>query len=95
MTRSTGPFEPDTAIHPGETLKEIAQYSGCKRIAVDSGIDANALILICDGVKPITPEIAVGLAKAGFGIASFWLCLQKQYDETVERLAKQEPPADD
>ena len=89
MSKSTKEFEfePDYAVHPGETLAELSKMLGCRELAVRGGISYETLERICAGVDPITPEIARALGTTGMAPEQFWLNLQDQYDRTVARLA--------
>lgn len=65
----TNPFEPDmkTAIHPGEYLRDELKERGW--------------LDVLDGNAPITPKIAVALARAFGQRAETWMILQLAYDK--------------
>jgi len=90
------PFEPDYAVHPGETLKEHLAYKtapyAADRICANEGNAferISALVAILDGKAPITPEIAKRI-EAAFGgpPAEFWLRLQAAYDAARARIER-------
>lgn len=85
-------FQPDYAIPPGETLREImdAQSMTIESLALRIGMDARSLHRIFSGLQPIVPETSVRLEMV-FGIpASFWNNLQAQYAETLARLSERD-----
>jgi len=81
-------FEPDYAIPPGETLKEImksANMSSQKELAFRTGLTIQSLNRIFKGNKPISYEAAKKLELATGVPARMWNNLEAQYRE---RLAK-------
>lgn len=80
-------FKPDYAIHPSETILEIlneknltpSEFSELTNVPVDK------LVNILVEKSSIDKEMAIELEKLG-PPQSFWLNLQKNYDETIERL---------
>ena len=89
MTYNPSDYQPGIAIHPGETVKESLEYLGytSRDFAAQTGINQKDLDGIIEGKAPITPEIAAKLGKAiGTTGETFWLNLQKNYEETLERL---------
>ena len=76
------------AVHPGEVLLEeflgpmgVSQY----RLAKDISVPARRINEIVHGVRGITADTALRLARY-FGTSErFWLNLQAQYDLDVER----------
>lgn len=74
-------------IHPGEILLEeflkpmnISQY----RLAKDIGVDPRRINAIVLGVRSITAETALLLAKYFGTSAEFWMGIQSQYDLEIE-----------
>lgn len=85
-------FQPDYAIPPGETLREImdAQSMTIESLAKRIGMDVRSLHRIFSGSQPIVPETSARLEMV-FGIpASFWNNLQAQYAETLARLSERD-----
>lgn len=77
------PFEPNYRVHPGATLREIAVW----RLAEQIGIFPEALAAIADKIDPMTQEIADALATIDDGPdASFWMNLQRNYDNDGARI---------
>lgn len=75
--------------HPGEILREItipAVATGKAEIARLLGISRQHLYDVLNERKPVTPQMALRLAKMFGGSAGLWLRLQQAYDL---RLAKQ------
>jgi addiction module HigA family antidote len=80
-------------VHPGEILLEeflkpmnVSQ----NRLAIDIGVDARRINEIVLGVRSVTADTALRLARY-FGISpQFWLGLQAEYDLDVasDRLGK-------
>lgn len=75
-------------VHPGEVLAEeflgplgITQY----RLAKDTSVPARRINEIVKGVRAITADTALRLAKY-FGTSElFWLNLQAKYDLEIQR----------
>lgn len=81
------PFQPDYAIPPGETLREVmeAQSMTIESLAKRIGMEPRSLHRIFSGSQPIVPETSVRLEMI-FGIpASFWNNLQAQYAEALAK----------
>jgi addiction module HigA family antidote len=69
--------------HPGVILRtefldemNLSQY----RLAVDTAIPHSRVTAIIKGVRSITPDTALRLARYFGTSAEFWLGLQKEYD---------------
>ncbi len=73
-------------IHPGEVLLEefLKPMSlSQNRLAIDIGVDARRINSIVLGVRSVTAETALRLARY-FGVSpQFWLGLQAEYDLDV------------
>ena len=70
-------------LHPGEVLREDilpALDMTSTELARTLGLTATTLKAIVAEKRPITPEIAIRLAKAFKPSAEFWLRLQAAYD---------------
>ena len=74
--------------HPGKSLQADLDAiglnipDGAKRL----GLSHSTLQRLVDGETPITPAIAIRLEEAGWGVASFFVRLQAEYDLAQERL---------
>lgn len=75
------------AVHPGETLAEEIGFRGilAGELAAQSGLSEQLLNQIVRGEKPITPDVADGLATSLEIPADFWMNLQSKYDATISR----------
>ncbi len=80
-------------VHPGEVLLEefLKPMSlSQNRLAIDIGVDARRINEIVLGVRSVTADTALRLARY-FGVSpQFWLGLQTEYDldVTSDRLGK-------
>jgi HTH-type transcriptional regulator/antitoxin HigA len=81
-------FQPDIAIHPGETLKEFLEKFDMTQteLAKRTGLTLKTVNEIVKGKNPITSETALKLASVFDTSAEFWNNLEKQYQETLARL---------
>jgi HTH-type transcriptional regulator / antitoxin HigA len=83
-------YLPNKAIHPGHIIAEelsregMTQKSLCERM----GITEKHLSQIINGEASITVETSLLLENALGGSASFWINLEKNYQETRARLEK-------
>ena len=84
-------YNPNIAIHPGESLKDELTFLNLSQVelAQRTGLSEKHISQIMNSVDPISPETAIKLERA-IGIpASFWNNLQKDYDLTTARLETQ------
>lgn len=82
---------PDTAVHPGEHIQDFFDDDATipvSDIADVAGLDEHDVRSIINGEVPITPTSAEGLSRALRTTASFWLNLQKNHDQVVQRLTE-------
>jgi plasmid maintenance system antidote protein VapI len=87
-------FEPDYAVPPGETLKEVADSLGMdsKELSRRTGLGIPVIEGILEGRTPIEEETARGL-ELGTGVpARMWRNLEKQYQEQLAILAEKNAP---
>ena len=83
-------YLPNIAIHPGRIIAEelsregMTQKSLCERM----GITEKHLSQIINGEASITVETSLLLENALGGSASFWINLEKNYQETQARIEK-------
>lgn len=81
-------YEPNIAIHPGETLKDILEEMQMSQIelARRTSLTPKTINEIIQGKNSITPDTAIKLS-AVFGMSStFWNNLERNYIETLARL---------
>lgn len=75
-------YNPDIAIHPGETLKDELDFLKLTQVelAQRTGLSEKHISQIINGADPITSETAIKLERAIGVTATFWNNLQKDYD---------------
>ena len=80
-------FEPDYAISPGETLKEVMESLNMsqKELAVRTGLTVQSLNRIFKGDQPISYETANKLELATGVPARMWNNLEAQYREQLAK----------
>ena len=95
-TRKYG-FEPDYAIPPGESLREVIGSLGMsqKELAKRTGLTVQSLNRIFKGTQPITYETANRLELATGVSATMWNNLEAQYREQLARIHERERLQDD
>ncbi len=78
--------------HPGETLDEKLKEMGMsvKEFAVRTSKPVKTIIAIKNGTSSITSEMAVSFENATKIPAHFWLTKQRQYDEYVVRVKREQ-----
>jgi HTH-type transcriptional regulator/antitoxin HigA len=88
MSTTTNLFEPDYAIHPGETLAETLEELGMSQaeLAQRMGRPLQMISEIIQGKKAITAETALQLERATGVPANFWNSSQCNYEATLARL---------
>ncbi|HBO42643.1 MAG TPA: addiction module antidote protein, HigA family [Planctomycetaceae bacterium] len=75
-------------IHPGEILKEefLVPYGlSANRLALAIGVAPNRITGIVNGMRGITGETAILLARAFRTTPEFWINLQAHYDLELAR----------
>jgi len=95
-TRKYG-FEPDYAIPPGESLREVMGSLGMsqKELAKRTSLTVQSLNRIFKGTQPITYETANRLELATGVSATMWNNLEAQYREQLARIHERERLQDD
>lgn len=85
------PYEPDVAVAPGETIREMLEEASMSQVelAQRMGRPANKLNEIVKGKRQITADTALELELALGLPASFWINLEKNHQLTKARLAQQ------
>ena len=83
------PFDPDFAIPPGETLKDVMASLGMSRkeLADQTGWTTHIIDRILKGDQPITLEMANRLETTTGVPARLWNNLEVQYREQLEKLS--------
>lgn len=81
-------FEPDYAIPPMETLKEVLeeQMITLSVLSRMTGLDYEVLLEVLEVRRQIDETIAGKLEEALNIPKTFWLNLEKNYQETLTRL---------
>lgn len=81
-------YQPDYAIHPGETLAETLEEIGMSQaeLAQRMGRPLQMICEIIQGKKAITAETALQLERATGVPANFWNSSQRNYEATLARL---------
>ena len=84
-------FQPDYAIHPGETLSETLEEIGMSQaeLAQRMGRPLQMISEIIQGKKAITAETALQLERATGVPANFWNSSQRNYEATLARLEEE------
>jgi len=90
MTRQNR-YSPQTAPHPGETLKEKLDEMamGPKEFALRTGKPEKTIIAVIKGDSSITPDMAIQFESVTRIPANFWMNHQRSYDEFVARKKRQ------
>ncbi len=88
----TYPFEPDYAVSPGETLREVMESLGMTQaeLATRTGLTVQTLNRIFNGIQPITYETANKLELVTGVSARMWNNLEAQYREQLTTLEERE-----
>lgn len=81
------PFKPDYAIAPGETVKETLETLEMTQadLAGRTGLTAKTINLIIKGAAPITATTAMQFEAVLGPPASFWMNLERQFQEDLAR----------
>lgn len=81
-------YNPDIAIHPGETLRDELEFLNLTQVELSNrtGLSEKHISQIINGVEPITSETALKLERAIGTPATFWNNLQKNYDLNAARI---------
>ncbi len=85
-------YKPDKAIHPGHIIDRSLEREGMsqKNLSERTGLTEKHISQIINGEASVTVETALLLENALGGTASFWINLEKNYQETIARLEKVE-----
>jgi len=87
---ATNYYNPNIAIYPGNTLKDLLESVGMTQtdLAERTGLTPKTINEIIQGKNPITPETALKLS-AVFGMSPvFWNNLERNYQETLARIER-------
>lgn len=84
------PFTPSARIHPGQIIARTLEREGMsqKNLGERTGITEKHLSHIINGEASITVETALLLENALGGSASFWINLEKNFQEAKAREAR-------
>ncbi len=84
------PYIPNKSIRPGYTLAKTIQQEGItqKELSARTGISEKHLSHIISGKASITVDTALLLENALGGSASFWINLEKNFQETEARIER-------
>jgi HTH-type transcriptional regulator / antitoxin HigA len=85
-------FEPDYAVPPGQTLREVVESKGMsqRELADRIGLTVQSLSRILSGEQPISLETARGLELATGVPADFWNRLESQYRTQLAKVQGRE-----
>ena len=91
MSNTTCLFQPDYAIHPGETLAETLEELGMSQaeLAQRMGRPLQMISEIIQGKKAITAETALQLERATSVPANFWNSSQRNYEAALARVEEE------
>ncbi len=94
---TTTVFQPDYAMHPGETLAETLDELGMSQaeLAQRMGRPLQMISEIVQGKKAITAETALQLERATGIPANFWNSSQRNFEAAVARLTEEHDLAPD
>lgn len=83
------PFEPDWVSPPGATIEDIVKERQLNRqeVAKQLGVSRYVFELVVKGREPLTDELAEKLAETLGSTAEFWKTREKQYRDSLSRLA--------
>src|SRR3989338_7433961 len=83
-------YQPNKAIHPGHVISRTLGREGMsqKNLSERTGLTEKHLSQIINGNASITVETALLLENALGVSASFWINLEKNYQETTARLER-------
>lgn len=86
------PYFPNKAIHPGRIILRALEKEGMTQESLSerTGLTEKHISQIINGKASITIETALLLENVFGGTASFWINLEKNYQETKARLDRQE-----
>ena len=85
-------YTPDKAIHPGHAIARALEREGMsqKNLSERTGLSEKHISQIINGEASFSVEAALLLENALGGSASFWINLEKNYQETKARLERGE-----
>jgi len=83
-------YNPNKAIHPGYTLAKVLEREGMtqKKLSERTGLTEKHISQIVNGEVSVTVETALLLENVFGGTASFWINLEKNYQEISARLER-------
>jgi len=83
-------YNPDKALYPGYAIASALERAGMaqKNLAERTGLSEKHISQVINGEASITVETSLLLENALGGSASFWINLEKNYQETKARLER-------
>ncbi|MEK7552288.1 MAG: HigA family addiction module antitoxin [Patescibacteria group bacterium] len=95
MVDTTLSYNPDIAIHPGETLNDEIGFLNLTQVdlAKRTGLSEKHISQIINGQDPISPDTAIKLERALGTSAEFWNNLQKNYELNCARISAEQKMA--
>ncbi len=95
MVDTTLSYNPDIAIHPGETLKDEIVFLNLTQVdlAKRTGLSEKHISQIINGQDPVSPDTAIKLERALGTPAEFWNNLQKNYELNCARISAEQKMA--
>lgn len=83
-------YTPNRAIHPGQVVAQVLDREGMtqRNLAERTGLTEKHLSQVINGEASVTVETALLLENALGGAASFWINLEKNYQEAKARLER-------
>lgn len=84
-------YLPNKAIHPGKTISSVLEREGIsqKSLSERTGLSEKHISQIINGEASITIETSLLFENALGGSASFWINIEKNFQETKARLDRQ------
>ena len=83
--------------HPGETLLELLETYGMSQLELSQriGFTPKHINEVCNGKKPITPDMAMRLSTVFNLSSAFWNNLQANYDSEYNELVNEQTVTDE
>ena len=91
-------YEPDYAVSPGETLREVLQEAGMTQneLARRAELSPKHVNQLAKGRVSLTPAVAMKLEQVlGVPSARFWITREAHYRTRLIRLAERQATAED
>lgn len=84
----TGPFQPDYASPPGDTLRELLEMRGWTQalLSREMGSSLKHVNRVISGKESVSVAFALALEKLDFASAEFWMHREVDYRVHLARL---------